>query len=240
MRKDKDVLLSAEKLMDWIAVLAIFYMILSSLVFGLLGKPAEMGIAVAAGGLACAFANLRHFESFKGAGFSGQLRRKVDQHAVQLEHLTRLAIALGRPVLGIMKGGGRWGGLGRDRMVEMHDYINKELIKLGLSEKDMSTVNEFWNWYEAFDLIADILAHQPESVRQEDIAAINDEKRLILDYTNNKIPSYDEAKKFLERWFSKEADYEILTKRLDEYKVSLLKYEAARRAQGLPSVDGIS
>lgn len=44
-----------------------------SLVFGFLGKPAEMGLAIVAGGIAFSFVNLDKFSKIKGAGFEVDL-----------------------------------------------------------------------------------------------------------------------------------------------------------------------
>lgn len=43
-----------------------------------LGKPTEMGLAIMAGALGLAFANLDKFSKFKGGGFEAELRDKIE------------------------------------------------------------------------------------------------------------------------------------------------------------------
>ncbi|MGX9728358.1 MAG: hypothetical protein ACTFAK_13910 [Candidatus Electronema sp. VV] len=49
-------------------------LLLGSLFFGLLGKTTEMGLAILAGCLSLAFANLDKISKFKGAGFEAEMR----------------------------------------------------------------------------------------------------------------------------------------------------------------------
>jgi hypothetical protein len=49
-----------------------------SLVFGFLGKPNEMALAIVAGAMAFALINLDKFSKIKGAGFEAELRDKIE------------------------------------------------------------------------------------------------------------------------------------------------------------------
>ena len=49
-----------------------------STLFGILGRPAEMGLAVVAGALGLAFANIDKISRFKGAGFEAEMREKIE------------------------------------------------------------------------------------------------------------------------------------------------------------------
>lgn len=69
-------------------------LIVSIFVFGLRETPTEMGIAVAASFVYLAFVNLHKFESFKGAGFEGQLRKVVDEANATIAQLKAVAVPL--------------------------------------------------------------------------------------------------------------------------------------------------
>jgi hypothetical protein len=49
-----------------------------SLVFGFLGKPTEMALAIVAGTMAFALLNLDKFSKIKGAGFEAELRDQIE------------------------------------------------------------------------------------------------------------------------------------------------------------------
>lgn len=49
-----------------------------SLIFGILGKSVEMGLAIVAGSIAFSFANLEKFKKIKGAGFEAELKEKIE------------------------------------------------------------------------------------------------------------------------------------------------------------------
>ena len=56
----------------------------ASVIFGALGRAAEMGLAILAGAIALAFANLHKLESFSGAGFKATTRAS-DATQVELD-----------------------------------------------------------------------------------------------------------------------------------------------------------
>jgi hypothetical protein len=49
-----------------------------SSVLAFLGKPTEMGLAILAGAIGLAFANIDKIRKFKGAGFEAEMREKVE------------------------------------------------------------------------------------------------------------------------------------------------------------------
>jgi hypothetical protein len=61
-----------------VQVTAYILLLVGSVVFGFLGKPAEMGLLIVAAALALAFSDLEKFSRIKGAGFEAELREKVE------------------------------------------------------------------------------------------------------------------------------------------------------------------
>lgn len=53
-------------------------LLIGTVTFGLLGKPAEMGLAIVAAAIALAFSDIERFSKIKGAGFEAELRKQVE------------------------------------------------------------------------------------------------------------------------------------------------------------------
>lgn len=58
------------------------------MVFGLMGRPAEMAVAVAAGSLGFFFCNLDQFESFSAAGVVAKLRAQIAEVSHRVETIS--------------------------------------------------------------------------------------------------------------------------------------------------------
>jgi len=64
------------------------------LVFGFLGKPTEMGIALAAGALAAVFVNIEQIQRFRGGGVELEMKRAVEEAYASIEEVRRLGRVL--------------------------------------------------------------------------------------------------------------------------------------------------
>lgn len=76
--------------LKWASMLMLFVV---STAMGLLGLTAEMGLAVAAGALGLAFANLDRFKKFSAAGFSAEMVEQVFQKEPEEQEKTNVATA---------------------------------------------------------------------------------------------------------------------------------------------------
>jgi hypothetical protein len=52
-------------------------LLVGTLVFGFLGMPTEMGLAIVASSIALVFSDIERFKRFKGAGFEAELREQM-------------------------------------------------------------------------------------------------------------------------------------------------------------------
>lgn len=59
-----------------------------AMLFGLMGRPAEMAVAVVAGSLGLFFSNLDKFESFSAGGVVAKLRAKIETVSRRLETIS--------------------------------------------------------------------------------------------------------------------------------------------------------
>jgi hypothetical protein len=64
--------------------------IVPGFILGLLGKPTEMGFAIAAGGIAAAFINLDKIQRFKGAGFEAEMKKAVEEVYATTENVRQI------------------------------------------------------------------------------------------------------------------------------------------------------
>jgi len=71
----REVMQIMNRILNLIAFTVLFGV---SLVFGLLGKATEMGLAILAGVLGLAFLNLDKLKRFKGAGFEAEMKEKIE------------------------------------------------------------------------------------------------------------------------------------------------------------------
>lgn len=60
---------------QWIQFIAYTILLVGTMVFGFLGKPTEMGLAIVASAIALVFSDIERFKRFKGAGFEAEYRR---------------------------------------------------------------------------------------------------------------------------------------------------------------------
>jgi hypothetical protein len=58
----------------WRPLLSLLVIIAPGFYFGLVGKSAEMGLAIVAGAISAAFLNIDRIQRFKGAGFEAEMR----------------------------------------------------------------------------------------------------------------------------------------------------------------------
>ena len=95
----------------WKSIISVLLVLLPTLCFGYLGKPAEMGLAIVAGGVAGLFLNIERIKAFKAgpSGIEAELKEVLEEAYATMANLK----ALGRPLLlvtfDVLTRGGRWG-----------------------------------------------------------------------------------------------------------------------------------
>ena len=67
---------------DIIQIASFSVLLGGSILFGLIGRPTEMGLSIAAGFIGLAFANIEKISRFKGAGFEAEMREREQIKAV--------------------------------------------------------------------------------------------------------------------------------------------------------------
>lgn len=67
--------------------------------FGLMGKPAEMGLIIVAGAIGLAFLNTDKIQRFKGAGFEAEMKKAVEDANATIEQLRNVATTSAKATL---------------------------------------------------------------------------------------------------------------------------------------------
>ena len=119
----------------------IIALVVIPILLGIFRSPKEMGIAVAAIGLALFFTNIDKFSRFKGAGFEAELKTAVDETYAAIEQLKELGLSLSAPIVDELAISGRMMQYMHlkyklDRVAE----IANTLEKLGASQKEIDDV----------------------------------------------------------------------------------------------------
>ena len=163
------------------------------------GNNAAMGAFAVAGILALLAANLDQIKRFKGVGID--LETRVREASERIDHLRKLSVAIARPVLGILAGEGRVGGMGR-RKYRTRDAVNKELQALGLSDEQIAKANSEWHKYMTWDHVSEIgdLA-QSNLAAASDTAEVNkfaQEFEALRNYKKLQVPTPARLRDFLQ------------------------------------------
>lgn len=119
----------------------IITLVVIPILLGIFRTPKEMGIAVAAIGLALFFANIDKFSRFKGAGFEAELRIAVDEAYAAIVQLKELGLSLSAPIVDELALSGRISKyIPLKYKLNQVSEIANTLKKLGASQKEIDEV----------------------------------------------------------------------------------------------------
>jgi hypothetical protein len=125
--------------------LASIVMVSLAMYLGVMGKPTEMGLIIAACSISIAFLNLDRIQKFKGAGFEAEMRQAVEEAHATVEQLRILAATSTESTLTTLMSGSFFDGTTLDHRLSMHDKLVECLQHLGVSQKQISEARHMWN-----------------------------------------------------------------------------------------------
>lgn len=127
-------------------------------VFGVTGKPAEMGIAVVACAIGMAFGNIDKLAKFKGAGFEAEMRKATDDAYATITSLKELAVQSAKSLLLVIAAEGRYGGgLYQTDKLKLKEDIISHLEKMTIDKDSIREVAHGFNRYLLYDLANDTI-----------------------------------------------------------------------------------
>lgn len=115
-----------------------------TVMFGVMGKPTEMGIIVVAGGIALAFLNIDKIQKFKGAGFEAEMKRAVEEANATIEQLREVAATSSEVILTDLMAGNFMSGTTLEKRLDLHDQLIGNLKDIGASKKQIENADKMW------------------------------------------------------------------------------------------------
>lgn len=115
-----------------------------AVMFGIMGKPTEMGIIVVAGAIAVAFLNIDKIQKFKGAGFEAEMKRAVAEANETVKQLREVAATSSEVILTDLMAGNFMSGTTLERRLHLHDQSIENLKEIGASKKQIEKADEMW------------------------------------------------------------------------------------------------
>lgn len=115
-----------------------------AVMFGVMGKPTEMGIIVVAGAIALSFLNIDKIQKFKGAGFEAEMKRAVEEANATLDQLREVAATSAEVILTDLMAGNFMDGTTLEKRLSLHDQLLGNLKEIGATEKQIKKADEMW------------------------------------------------------------------------------------------------
>lgn len=175
-----------------ILIISLALILVPTLSFGIMGKVAEMGVALAAGALAAAFLHLDKLQKFKGAGVEIELRKAVEEAQATLETLKDFTDPVYISTIKIMSEGHTWNGAPEDTQHDIVRKIENIIFKNGTSDDVSKAITEFYH-FKLSQLYSSLIS----AVEGYFIQAVMDKLLLIWDEEKAIFPSGQQVRKVL-------------------------------------------
>lgn len=174
---------------------SLILIIVPSIYFGYIGKPAEMGLAIIAGSIAGAFLNLDKFERFSGAGFEAELKKAVEEAYATIGNLKQVTKPIMMVTISNLTHANRLGGLDFKTKYEYIKGLEGISKSLELKDKDLvDTYDKFYR-YHTWDLYREFIDNLSRETSKMNVIK---ELSELKDYSNDNFPNEEFIKKILE------------------------------------------
>jgi len=175
----------------------IITMIAGALLFGLKGMAVEMGLFVAACGVALAFANIDKIQRFKGAGFEAEMKKAVEDAYATVELLKSIAKPLILSILSNLIYANRFGGgMKKEQQHKLKDDMDHLAKLIGVFDNEVQSESEKFFAWNAIDIIQRL-----ESVVQKVKPLEEPERNAIyslIDRDTDKYPNIEELRQVMD------------------------------------------
>ncbi|MGG3278809.1 hypothetical protein [Paenibacillus solani] len=210
MRTDK------KKNNSLILIISLLLILGPTLYFGIVGKAAEMGVALAAGTLSAAFLHLDKLQKFKGAGIEIELKEAVKEAQATLETLKDYTDPVYISSIKIMSEGLTWEGISEDTQHDIVRKIEKIVNNNGASEDVSEAIKEFYNFNltQLFDRLIPIVDGYFKPEATKNLLLLRDRENFIF-------PSEKQVRQALEALPHLTPDLEESIKDYGYYKENL-------------------
>lgn len=177
-----------------------------AVMFGIMGKPTEMGIIVVAGAIAVAFLNIDKIQKFKGAGFEAEMKRAVAEANATVKQLREVAATSSEVILTDLMAGNFMSGTTLEKRLNLHDQLIENLKEIGASKKQIEKADEMWRRGVGIIFHRGIHAalegrEKPNEVNtkaEKHILEASRELQELIKFEEWKVPTPKELRKFIE------------------------------------------
>ncbi|CAM8662101.1 hypothetical protein MCEMIEM13_01801 [Comamonadaceae bacterium] len=128
----------------WFTAIASILMMGLALLFGLLGKPTEMGLMIVAGAIAISFLNIDRIQRFKGAGFEAEMKLAVEHVHATVDQLRLMAAASAESTLTTLMAENFFDGSTLATRLDLHDRLIQSLVEIGVPSNKIASANDRW------------------------------------------------------------------------------------------------
>ncbi|UYZ39005.1 hypothetical protein OD350_29395 (plasmid) [Clostridium beijerinckii] len=144
---------------DWKKTLniitTIVIIIVPALIFGFVGKTAEMGLIVVASSITVAFLNIDKIKSFTGAGFKAEMKEAIDEANATMDNLKEVSIPLIVSALHHIINSGRLVGFDFKEREGLKNSLDVAMEKLGIEDEKINEMLEDFYRFTSWDLLSD-------------------------------------------------------------------------------------
>ncbi len=199
-----------------------------AVMFGVMGKPTEMGFIIVAGAIALAFLNIDKIQRFKGAGFEAEMKRAVEEANATIEQLREVAATSSEAILTDLMAGNFMSGTTLKKRLDLHDQLISNLKDIGASEKQIKKADEMWRKGIGIIFHRGIRValegrenpHQINTQAQKHVLEASKEFQDLLKFDEWKTPSSDELREFINRKGVMNPEVDELLKDYSEFEKS--------------------
>ena len=199
-----------------------------AVMFGVMGKPTEMGIIVVAGAIALAFFNIDKIQKFKGAGFEAEMKRAVEEANATIELLREVAATSSEAILTDLMAGNFMSGTTLAKRLDLHDQIICNLKDIGASEKQIEKADEMWKrgieiiFHRGIHVALEGREnpHQINTKAEKHVLEAAKEFQDLLKFEEWKVPSSNELKEFINSKKVMNPEVVELLKDYSEFEIS--------------------
>lgn len=196
-----------------------------AVMFGIMGKPAEMGIIVVAGAITVAFQNIDKIQKFKGAGFEAEMKRAVAEANATIKQLREVASTSSEVILTDLMSGSFFDGITLETRLNLHDKVIQNLKEIGASKKQIDKADDMWRRGIGIIFHRGIRCalegrktpHQTNMDAEKHIQDASREFNKLLKFEEWKAATPNEMRKFIEEKNAMNSDVDELLKDYSEF-----------------------
>jgi hypothetical protein len=163
--------------------------------FGVQGKPTEMGIIVIAGAISLAFLNIDKIQRFKGAGFEAEMKKTIEEANATIEQLRNVAATSAETTLTTLMADSFFDGTTLETRLSLHDRLISNLEEIGVSKAQIENSDAMWKRGVG------IIYHRGIGALLKGITSkqVLDEFQVLLKFEDWKAPSSNDMRQFIEQ-----------------------------------------